>query len=126
MLGIEGQCGKEEPSTVQPSNAWGSSVISQSHPRRGIAHLMTALDRTTSSRAHRKARRAPQASLGRPHAGRGEPAIRQWVWDETRAEALARAAARRCRRRDTQPVRRRCGGPRASEERRRGGTANYQ
>jgi len=76
---------------------------------------MTALDGTTSSSRAPEARRAAQASLGSPH-----PAV--VTGPSANGYGMRTAEALLARRLDdvaagTAAVRRRCGGPRASEER---------
>jgi len=91
MLGIRrGNAGRKNLPTVQPSNAWEAPVIlTVASKGEGIAHLMTALDRhhefleRTGKLVERRKRRL--AARTRAVVNR---AIRQWVWDETRAEAL--------------------------------------
>ncbi len=85
-----GKVGRANLPTVQPSNAWEAPVLQTTASKgEGIDALVAALDRhhdhlTTSGKlVERRTRR-----LGVRMRAVVQRAIRQWVWEETRAEEL--------------------------------------
>jgi LAO/AO transport system kinase len=88
---LEGRkVGKSDVPTVQPSNVWDAPVLQTVASKgEGITELVTALDQhyahleRTGKLAERRKRRL--AARTRAVVNR---AIRQWVWDETRAEEV--------------------------------------
>ena len=85
-----GTVGRKDRPTVPPSNEWDAPVLTTVASKgEGIAELVAALDRhhayllSSGKRDERRKRRL--AVRTRAVVNR---AIRQWIWDETEAEAL--------------------------------------
>ena len=89
--GLEGgKVGRKHLPTVQPSNEWEAPVLTTVASKgEGIGDLISALDRhhqhlASSGKLEERRKRRLEART-RAVVNR---AIRQWVWDETRAEEL--------------------------------------
>ena len=85
-----GTVGRKHLPTVQPSNVWDAPVLTTVASKgEGIEGLVTALDQHHEFLQHSgklvERRRQRLAARTRAVVNR---AIRQWVWDETKAEAM--------------------------------------